>query len=92
MASDSAIGGKTQRAMVRPMSILETLQSSKSRVVVWLQHDTVTRIEGQLLGVDEWMNLVLDDAVEINTKANKSFPLGRTLLKADNIGLVHSVA
>ena len=91
-AADSAVGGKQQLNMVRPMSVLESLISRKSRVVVWLAHDTASRFEGVLVGVDEWMNIVLEDATEINAKHNKTFPLGKMLLKADTIGLVHAAA
>ncbi|KAI0511172.1 hypothetical protein KFK09_011797 [Dendrobium nobile] len=39
-------------------------------------------------GFDEYMNLVLDDADEVNIKKNTRKPLGRILLKGDNITLM----
>lgn len=42
-------------------------------------------------GFDEYMNVVLDDAVEINLKKKSRTPLGRILLKGENITLVHTV-
>ena len=42
-------------------------------------------------GFDEYMNLVLDDACEIHRKKNVRTPLGRILLKGDNITLIQSV-
>jgi len=46
------------------------------------------RIEGRLIGFDEYMNLVLDDAEEISVKRQSRKPLGRILLKGDNISLM----
>jgi hypothetical protein len=39
-------------------------------------------------GFDEYMNLVLDDAEEINVKKDTRKSLGRILLKGDNITLM----
>lgn len=39
-------------------------------------------------GFDEYMNLVLDDAVEVNTKKGTKRPVGRIMLKGDNIALI----
>ncbi|KDO62424.1 hypothetical protein CISIN_1g0346511mg, partial [Citrus sinensis] len=39
-------------------------------------------------GFDEYMNLVLDDAEEVHIKKNTRKPLGRILLKGDNITLM----
>ena len=36
------------------------------------------------------MNLVLDEATEVHTKRNTSKPLGRIMLKGDNITLIQS--
>lgn len=57
----------------------------KTRVRVWLYEDTKTQIEGQIIGFDEYMNMVLDDAVEIG-KTRKE--IGRILLKGDSITLL----
>jgi len=39
-------------------------------------------------GFDEYMNLVLDDAEEVSLKNGTRTPLGRILLKGDNITLM----
>lgn len=44
-----------------------------------------------LQGFDEFMNLVIDDAVEINLKKQTKRTLGQILLKGDNITLVSAV-
>jgi small nuclear ribonucleoprotein E len=48
-------------------------------------------IEGRLIGFDEYMNLVMDDCEEIRVKKNTRTPLGRILLKGDNISLMTQV-
>uniref|UniRef100_A0A673WRP4 Small nuclear ribonucleoprotein E n=1 Tax=Salmo trutta TaxID=8032 RepID=A0A673WRP4_SALTR len=46
----------------------------------------------QHCGFDEYMNLVLDDAEEVHMKTKNRKPLGRIMLKGDNITLLQSVA
>ncbi|VVA99526.1 unnamed protein product [Arabis nemorensis] len=48
----------------------------------------VQRIMTQPIGFDEYMNLVLDEAEEVSIKKNTRKPLGRILLKGDNITLM----
>lgn len=56
-------------------------------------------MEGVIIGFDEYMNLVLDDAVEIidggnsnnknsASKVSKRTPVGRCLLKGDSVTLM----
>jgi small nuclear ribonucleoprotein E len=61
---------------------------SKSRVKIWLYEDTRMALEGQIIGFDEYMNMTLDDAVELDTKSGKRRDIGRILLKGDNITLI----
>lgn len=44
-----------------------------------------------VIGFDEYMNLVLADAEEIDLKKKTRKSLGKTLLKGDNITLMMSV-
>ena len=44
-----------------------------------------------LVGFDEYMNLVLDDAEEYHTKKQTRRNLGRIMLKGDNITLIQNV-
>jgi small nuclear ribonucleoprotein E len=57
----------------------------KSRVRIWIYEDTKTQLEGQIIGFDEYMNMVLDDAVEIGKKRTE---IGRILLKGDSITML----
>lgn len=64
--------------------------SQKTRIQVWLYENTDLRIEGRIIGFDEYMNLVLDDAEELSIKKKTRKTLGRILLKGDNITLLMS--
>ncbi|EGF78160.1 hypothetical protein BATDEDRAFT_90820 [Batrachochytrium dendrobatidis JAM81] len=78
---------KLQKIMVQPINLIFRMLQQKSRVQIWLYEQTEIRIEGQILGFDEFMNLVLDDAEEVSTKTGARKQLGRILLKGDNITL-----
>ena len=69
----------------------------KTRVRIWIYEDVHVQMEGVIIGFDEYMNIVLDDAVEIiNTSNNhskqqqqqKRINVGRCLLKGDAITLI----
>lgn len=53
------------------------------------------RIEGRIIGFDEYMNLVLDEACEVITPKDGSKKrvkqVGRILLKGENIVLIQAV-
>jgi small nuclear ribonucleoprotein E len=46
------------------------------------------QLEGQIIGFDEYMNMVLDEAVEIGRKGGGRAEVGRILLKGDAITLI----
>ncbi|KAF3798689.1 Small nuclear ribonucleoprotein E [Colletotrichum gloeosporioides] len=69
---------------IRVRRVVEVL--SRSAVLTWRSQ-----------GFDEFMNLVIDDAVEVKqvTKTNPEEsrrPLGQILLKGDNVSLIQSVS
>ncbi|KAJ9537642.1 hypothetical protein OSB04_030375 [Centaurea solstitialis] len=81
---------KVQRIMTQPI---------KARIQIWLFEQKDLRIEGRIIptyvlffcliqGFDEYMNLVLDEAEEVSIKKKTRKPLGRILLKGDNITLM----
>ena len=67
---------------------LSTWPAQKTRIQVWLFENTDLRIEGKIIGFDEYMNLVLDEAEELSIKKKTRKELGRVLLKGDNITLM----
>lgn len=80
---------KVQKVMVQPINLIFRYLQNRSRVCVWIFENINQRIEGAVLGFDEYMNLVLDDAEEYNVKTpNKRKTLGRIMLKGDNITLI----
>ena len=48
-------------------------------------------MEGRILGFDEYMNMVLEDAEEVNTKKNTRRAIGRIMLKGENVTLMREV-
>ena len=44
----------------------------RSRIQVWLYEQVNMRIEGCIIGFDEYMNLLLDDAEEIHSKSQEN--------------------
>ncbi|KAI8923297.1 hypothetical protein BC831DRAFT_471940 [Entophlyctis helioformis] len=79
---------KVQRSMVQPINLIFRMLQQRSRVQIWLYEQTDIRIEGQIIGFDEFMNLVVDDAEEVSAKKQTRKSLGRILLKGDNITLL----
>ncbi|KAK9459740.1 uncharacterized protein V1516DRAFT_677846 [Lipomyces oligophaga] len=84
-------GRRQQRVMVPPINLIFKLLQQKSLVQIWLYEQTESRIEGTIRGFDEFMNLVVDDAVEVSEKNSSRKSLGRILLKGDNITLISSL-
>ena len=81
---------KVQKVMTQPINLIFRFLQNKSRIQVWLYEQVNTRIEGRIIGFDEYMNLVLDDAEELSIKKKTRKSLGRILLKGDNITLMMS--
>ncbi|KAH9876825.1 hypothetical protein IAQ61_002186, partial [Plenodomus lingam] len=86
-------GGKV---LLPPINFIFKLLQSRATISVWLYENLGLRIEGKLRGFDEFMNLVIDDAVEV-TLAKKDAPeerrkVGQILLKGDNISLIQQLS
>ena len=70
---------------------------TKSKCEIWLYDNTELRIEGRIIGFDEYMNCVLDEAEEVYLKKNqpesqtKRTKLGKIMLKGDNISLICNI-
>lgn len=82
------MSAKVQKVMVQPINIIFRYLQNRSRIQIWLNENTKLRIEGTLIGFDEYMNLVLDDACEFNVRTNVRIPIGRILLKGENVTLI----
>mmetsp|Transcript_24697 Transcript_24697/g.40415 ORF Transcript_24697/g.40415 Transcript_24697/m.40415 type:complete len:95 (-) Transcript_24697:93-377(-) len=76
---------RVKKVMTIPINVIFGHLQKKTRVRIWLYEDTKTQLEGQIIGFDEYMNMVLDDAVEIG---KKRLEVGRILLKGEAITLI----
>jgi len=79
--------------MVQPINVIFKNLQSRTKVVIWLFDNVEMRIEGSIIGFDEFMNVVMDDAVEVYVKESKPRrEIGRILLKGDNITLIQQAS
>lgn len=78
-----------------PINFIFKLLQTRATVQIWLFEQVGLRIEGKIRGFDEFMNLVIDDAVEVKLatkeKQEERRSLGQILLKGDNVSLIQSV-
>lgn len=81
-------GQKVQKVMVQPINLIFRYLQNRSRIQIMLYEQLNMRIEGHIIGFDEYMNLVLDEAEEVHMKSKARKTLGRILLKGDNITLI----
>ena len=82
---------KSKRAVLPPINLIFKYLQQQSLVTIWLYEQTQLRIQGKIRGFDEFMNVVVDEAVEISTSSGSKEELGRILLKGDNITLISSL-
>ncbi|TPX50424.1 hypothetical protein SeLEV6574_g00923 [Synchytrium endobioticum] len=73
---------KVQKVMVAPINVIFKHLQSKTRVKIWLFEQVDMRIEGKIIGFDEFMNLVIDDAEEIYQKSGNVKPTHSMFLRA----------
>ena len=74
---------KVQKVMVQPINLIFRYLQNRSRVQVWLYENINLRIEGHIVGFDEYINLVLDEVEEAWVKA---------MCEGDNITLIQNVS
>ncbi|KAJ3405479.1 hypothetical protein HDU80_001272 [Chytriomyces hyalinus] len=86
--SNMSGSAKVTKIMVQPINLIFRFLQQRSKVQIWLYEQTDIRIEGRIIGFDEFMSLVLDEAAEVTIKDGKRRELGRILLKGDNISLL----
>lgn len=83
---------KVQKVMVQPINLIFRFLQNRARVEIWLDGNVVMRITGHIVGFDEYMNIVLDEAEEVYVKSEQKRKLGRILVKGDNIALIQSAS
>lgn len=82
---------KVQKVMVQPINLIFRYLQNRSRVQIWLYENVNLRIEGHIVGFDEYMNIVLDEAEEVHMKTKNRRQIGRIMMKGDNITLIQNV-
>ncbi|XP_045047348.2 small nuclear ribonucleoprotein E [Desmodus rotundus] len=85
-------GQRVQKVMVQPINLIVRYLQDRSQIQLWLYEQVNVWIEGYVVGFDEYMNLVLDDAEEIHSKTKSRKQLGRSMLKGNNIILLQNVS
>lgn len=65
-------GGGRNKVLLPPINFIFKLLQQHTTVQIWLYEQLGMRIEGKIRGFDEFMNLVIDEAVEVkqSTKAD----------------------
>eukprot|EP00009_Paramoeba_aestuarina_P003733 CAMPEP_0201511156 /NCGR_PEP_ID=MMETSP0161_2-20130828/3651_1 /ASSEMBLY_ACC=CAM_ASM_000251 /TAXON_ID=180227 /ORGANISM="Neoparamoeba aestuarina, Strain SoJaBio B1-5/56/2" /LENGTH=81 /DNA_ID=CAMNT_0047906525 /DNA_START=31 /DNA_END=273 /DNA_ORIENTATION=- len=77
----------TTDTMKDPAHVLYASLQKKQKIQVWVA-ESKKKIEGQFIGMDEFMNLVLDSPEEIE-KNGERHKLGKNLLlRGDAIALI----
>lgn len=66
-------GGGQRKVLLPPINFIFKLLQQRSTVQIWLFEQLGIRIEGKIRGFDEFMNLVIDEAVEVK-QPSKSAP------------------
>ncbi|KAK0701754.1 hypothetical protein B0T26DRAFT_734500 [Lasiosphaeria miniovina] len=89
-------GGGGRRVLLPPINFLFRLLQQHSTVQIWLYEQLEVRIVGTIRGFDEFMNLVIDNAVEVKLKSKTNEvetrrELGQILLKGDNVSLIQCI-
>lgn len=77
--------------MLPPINLIFKYLQQQVPVTIWLYDQTQLRIQGKIRGFDEFMNVVVEDAVEVSTVDGTKDVLGRILLKGDSITLISSM-
>jgi len=80
-----------KKALVQPVNVMFRYLQTKEKVEIWLFDNKMVRMEGIIRGFDEYMNLVLDEVLEVNYKSQTRQNLGMILLKGDCISLIRSL-
>lgn len=85
------------KAMVPPINCIFDYLQQQTVVTFWLFEQVGIRIRGKISGFDEFMNVVIEDALQIPVDSKtgtedigKAQKLGKILLKGDNITLITS--
>mmetsp|Transcript_18271 Transcript_18271/g.55802 ORF Transcript_18271/g.55802 Transcript_18271/m.55802 type:complete len:95 (-) Transcript_18271:2318-2602(-) len=83
-------GGRrsVKKVMTQPINLIFKFLQQGTPIRIWLYENTSLFMEGTIAGFDEYMNVVLDNAAEVQARGGERKELGRILLKGDCITLI----
>jgi small nuclear ribonucleoprotein E len=81
----------SNKLTVPPISQIYKWLTGKCLVEIWTFDRPNSRFQGIIRGFDEYMNVVLDQTVEVQIKKDLKRSLGRIMLKGDTITLVRQI-
>mmetsp|Transcript_20170 Transcript_20170/g.52335 ORF Transcript_20170/g.52335 Transcript_20170/m.52335 type:complete len:94 (+) Transcript_20170:131-412(+) len=84
-------GKGVQKVMVQPINLIFRFLQNRARVQIWLYEKNDMRMEGRIVGFDEYMNVVLDECEEVMMKSKERKKIGKIMLKGDNITLIQTI-
>ncbi|WFD44401.1 hypothetical protein MPSI1_003069 [Malassezia psittaci] len=65
------MSGRQQRTTIQPINVIFRHLQQQTRVSLWLYDNVDFRLEGKIIGFDEFMNITLAEAVEVRNNAAK---------------------
>ena len=81
-----------QKTIIKPVNYLFQLFKTKTKIEIWLFENDEIFFQGYIYGFDEYMNMVLYEAEEINKKKGTKINHKRLMLKGDNITLIRAIS
>ena len=79
---------RVKRVMTQAINLIFEFLKNKETVLIWLYDMANLKIEGRIRGFDEYMNLVMEDAYEVNTKSGERKKIGKIMLKGETISVI----
>jgi small nuclear ribonucleoprotein E len=81
-----------QRKLLEPpLHFLFGYLKEEKRIRIHLHKNNKMVIEGKIIGFDEFMNIVLQEAFEVYLDSGTRTPLGTILLRGECVGIIHCV-
>lgn len=80
-----------QKVLIPPLHCFVNYLKTGQRVRIHLHCNNEFYMEGLFKGFDEFMSVVLDEAVEVYIKQHNRVPLGTVLLRGENLSIVHPI-
>ncbi|AFP65304.1 small nuclear ribonucleoprotein E (nucleomorph) [Chroomonas mesostigmatica CCMP1168] len=75
----------------QPINLLFRFFQNRNLISITLQNAKLNTIIGIILGFDEFMNIVLENAFEINSSGKNIF-LGHIMIKGDCIAIISDLS